>query len=230
MNPDALLMLPLWYVVFLLSITCHEAAHAWAARLGGDSTAYEGGQVSLNPLPHIRREPWGTVLIPLITYMWAGWMMGWASAPYDPNWEDRHPRRAAAMAAAGPAANLLLAIVGFAILRWGLGTGAWVPAETLALDGLVQAPPGGSDALVGLGRFASLLFLLNLLLCAFNLLPVHPLDGASVLAGLAAPLRRMRDAMRDSPSAGLIGILLAWVVFREIVPFVFGPALALLFG
>ena len=96
MAEDRILLLPLWYVVFLLSVTCHEAGHAWAARLGGDDTAYLGGQVSLNPLPHIQREVWGTVLVPLISYLWVGWMMGWASAPYDPAWEERHPRRAAA--------------------------------------------------------------------------------------------------------------------------------------
>ena len=100
MNPEQLTMLPLWYAVFLLSVTCHEAGHATVAYLGGDPTAYLGGQVSLNPLPHIAREPFGTVLVPLMTYFYANWMMGWASAPYDPLWEDRHPRRAAAMATA----------------------------------------------------------------------------------------------------------------------------------
>ena len=53
-----------WYVVFLFSITVHEAAHAWAAMRGGDLTAYHGGQVSIDPIPHIRREPIGTVVLP----------------------------------------------------------------------------------------------------------------------------------------------------------------------
>ena len=122
MSIDTLPILGLWYAVFLLSLTCHEAAHAFVAWRGGDPTAYEAGQVSLSPWPHIRREPWGTVLIPLITFlMYAGsgsaWMMGWASAPYDPSWERRHPRRAALMAAAGPAANLVLASAAFVALR-----------------------------------------------------------------------------------------------------------------
>ena len=86
-----------WLIVFVVSITAHEAAHAWAAWLGGDPTAYRGGQVTLNPIPHMRREPFGTILFPLLSFLWLtpGWMMGWASAPYDPFWEDRHPRRAA---------------------------------------------------------------------------------------------------------------------------------------
>ena len=107
MDAQTLALFPVWYAAFLLSLTCHEAGHAWVARRGGDDTAYLSGQVSLNPWPHIRREPIGTILVPLVTYFTgtSRWMMGWASAPYDPRWEDRHPRRAAAMSAAGPAAN-----------------------------------------------------------------------------------------------------------------------------
>src|SRR6185369_342258 len=92
---------------------------------GGDPTAYEAGQVSLSPWPHIRREPWGTVLVPLLTFFtYAGtgsaWMMGWASAPFDPLWEHRHPRRAAAMALAGPSPTWPW---------WGWPSPAWPPCS-----------------------------------------------------------------------------------------------------
>ena len=100
MNTEFVIAGLLWYVVFLLSDTCHEAAHAWAAMLGGDLTAYHGGQVSLDPLPHVRREPLGMVVVPLITYAMNGWMMGWASAPYDPLWASRHPKPSASCASA----------------------------------------------------------------------------------------------------------------------------------
>ena len=83
MNPDVIALGLLWYVVFLLSTTCHEAAHALVAKWGGDLTTFHGGQVTLNPPPHIRRTPFGMVIFPLITYAMNGWMMGWASAPYD---------------------------------------------------------------------------------------------------------------------------------------------------
>src|SRR4051812_6354787 len=87
----------IWYVIFLLSLTIHEAAHALVALWGGDDTAYRGGQVTLNPWPHIRREPMGMVFMPLLTYFVSGWMIGWASAPYNPIWGMRYPRRQAAM-------------------------------------------------------------------------------------------------------------------------------------
>ena len=73
MSPDALALGLLYYVVFLFSTTFHEAAHAWAAMRGGDLTAYHGGQVSLDPRPHIRREPFGMLILPLVTTLTSGW-------------------------------------------------------------------------------------------------------------------------------------------------------------
>ena len=86
MDAQTVSLFPLWYAAFLLALTCHEAGHALVAKWGGDDTAYLSGQVSLNPWPHIRREPFGTVLVPILTYFTGStrWMMGWASAPYDP--------------------------------------------------------------------------------------------------------------------------------------------------
>lgn len=209
MDPDQLVLLPLWYAVFLLSVTCHEAGHAFVAYRGGDSTAYLGGQVTLNPLPHIQREPFGTVLIPMLSYLMMGFMMGWASAPYDPQWEERHPRRASAMAAAGPAANLILLCIGFVVLKAGLAAQIWQPAmpESLGFDRLVVVPDGG--AIEGLGRFCSLLVSLNLLLVVLNLIPLPPLDGSAIVAGLVPAARRLRDQLRASGIGGLAGLLIA---------------------
>jgi hypothetical protein len=106
-----------YYFVFLYSVTLHEAGHAWAAKLGGDLTAYHGGQVSIDPRPHIRREPFGMVVLPLISVLLSGWPIGFASAPYDPNWAMRYPKRAALMALAGPAANIALVLVSALLIR-----------------------------------------------------------------------------------------------------------------
>src|SRR5512147_946362 len=113
----------IWFVAFLFSTTVHEAMHALVASKGGDPTAYHGGQVSLSPIPHIRREPIGMLVVPLLTALTQGWAMGWASAPYDPYWAERHPKRAALMAAAGPAGNFMIALLAFGGLRAGLMTG-----------------------------------------------------------------------------------------------------------
>uniref|UniRef100_A0A832HYL7 Site-2 protease family protein n=1 Tax=Eiseniibacteriota bacterium TaxID=2212470 RepID=A0A832HYL7_UNCEI len=206
-----------WFPAFLLSTTVHEAAHAWAALRGGDRTAYEGGQVSLSPLPHIRREPFGMVVVPVLTGLMNGWTMGWASAPYDPAWADRHPKRAAWMAAAGPGGNLALALLAFAAIKAGLLAGVFDAPERLGMTRLV-VDAAGSD--VSVAAFAakglSVLLTLNVLLAAFNLLPVPPLDGLAV-TGLFLPdgLSRTLRGFAHSPLS-MLGVLVAWQVFPHV--------------
>ncbi len=222
MDAETLALLPLWYTAFLLSLTCHEAGHAVVARWGGDDTAYHSGQVSLNPWPHIVREPLGMIVVPLVTYFTGSphWMMGWASAPYDPQWEERHPHRAALMSAAGPAANFILFALAFAVLAFGLRAGIWAPPQDgLALDRLVTVASGGAGLADALGRFLSVVMCLNLILGVFNLMPFPPLDGASVLAGMAPPIRALYQKMRAIPAIGIVGLILAW----RVSPFVVWP-------
>ena len=204
----------LWFLAFLFSTTVHEAMHAWAAWRGGDPTAYHGGQVSLSPIPHIKREPIGMLVVPLITALTQGWALGWASTPYDPYWAARYPNRAAIMALAGPVGNLLIAIAALILLKLGLAVGWFEPAPTLNLQRLVIAP-GGLETLFG--TLLSILLVLNVLLAAFNLIPLPPLDGASV-AGLFVPAfaRWMRE-LSTNPMFSLIGLLIAWRVFPLIV-------------
>src|ERR1700688_1522219 len=134
-TPDFLLYGFIWYVAFLFSTTCHEAAHALVAKRGGDETASEGGQVSLNPIPHIRREPFGMVLIPLLSYFINQSMIGWASAPFDPAWERRYPRRAGWMALGGPATGrpgiTFVVLIVFFSLNLLLGTFNLLPVPPL---------------------------------------------------------------------------------------------------
>lgn len=211
-DEQILALAPLWYVAFLLSLTCHEAAHAWAAQLGGDDTAARGGQVSLNPLPHIQREPTGTILVPILSLVLSGWMIGWASAPYDPHWQQRYPRRAAWMALAGPAANFALCILAGIVIHIGIAAGAFAVPTSFGFTSLV-APAGGATS-EALASFISILFAQNLLLGAFNLLPVPPLDGATAI-GLLMPEQmalKFIDFMRQ-PGFSLLGLIVAWRFF-----------------
>src|SRR5580704_10146729 len=145
MNTPDLALGAIWYIVFLFSTTCHEAAHALVAKLGGDLTAAEGGQVTLNPIPHIRRSPYGMVVIPILSFALGGWMVGWASAPFDPNWERSHPHRAARMALGGPAANFTIMLVAALAIRIGLMLGYFaVPLSITGYSTLVQ-PASGND-------------------------------------------------------------------------------------
>jgi Zn-dependent protease len=233
-SADLLVLGFTWFVVFLFSTTLHEAGHAWAAHKLGDSTAYEGGQVSLNPLPHIQREPVGMILVPIITFASMQWMMGWASAPYDPVWAHRYPKRAALMAMAGPAGNLILMLTAGLILRVGMGRGIYQPYPWwiygLKYERLVEATTPGGLAEAAIAPL-SILFFLNLILFFFNLVPLPPLDGSAVLPAFMSNETAARyNTFLHQPMISLLGLLLAWRVF----PYVFSPilffALRLLYG
>lgn len=215
MSQETLAVLPIFYVAFLLSTVFHEAAHALVAKWGGDLTAYSGGQVSLDPIPHIKREPFGLVLMPLLSLLTSNSMFGWGSAPFDPYWQIRYPRRAALMALAGPVSNFILAAIIAVFMHAGIAAGIFVPISGLGVTSL----QGG--LLEGLGFFLSVMLRLNILLGVFNLLPVPPLDGHAVL-GLFLPedvFLRFLEWVR-SPMASLVGFLIA----LQILPYLVGPA------
>ena len=220
----------MWYLVFLFSTTCHEAAHALAAKLGGDPTAFHGGQVTLNPLPHIEREPIGMIVAPIASLVLSkgGYMVGWASAPYDASWQARHPRRAAWMALAGPAANFTLMLIAAGGIRLGMAMGAFrAPAAanfTKITEAVDPAAMGFAATLV------SILFAQNLLLGTFNLLPFPPLDGNTGVTLLMSErvARRFLDFTQDS-TFRLVGLLLAWYGFGYVIRYIYVTALNVLY-
>ncbi len=219
-----------WYLVFVFSTTCHEAAHAFAAHRLGDSTAYHAGQVSLSPWPHIRREPFGMVLVPILSFLYGGWMIGWASAPYDPRWALRYPKKSALMALAGPLANFVIVVLAGVLLRVGLGAELFVPSFQPSLAHLVSGP--GAGWVDGLATALSVAFALNLLLGVFNLMPFPPLDGSSVVQLLMGEnlARRYQGLLYEVPMLAWAGLLLAWRFFDVVFSPVLGFALQLLFA
>ena len=152
-----------WVVPVVLGITVHEVAHGWIARKLGDNTAFMLGRLTLNPLKHI--DPVGTILIPgMLLLLQAGFLFGYAK-PVPINWKNlRHPKRDMALvAAAGPGANLFMALAWALLIRLGLSLGA---------SGL---------ALVYMGVAG---ITINIILMVLNLLPLPPLDGGRVVTGL----------------------------------------------
>lgn len=160
----------IWFVVFLLSLTVHECAHAWAAERSGDATGRYLGRVTLNPLPHI--DIFGTIIFPLIAMTTGGWMFGWAKpVPFNPlNLRDRRWGEIS-IALAGPMSNLALAVIFIALYK------------ILFRSSLVSVEAMG-DLYLPLKMMVGVGISLNIILAVFNLIPVPPLDGHHVLRNL----------------------------------------------
>ncbi len=163
-DPNVLITFP----VFLLSIVVHECAHGLMALWNGDTTARDRGRLTLNPLPHV--DPLGSVILPgLLLLTHAPFLFGWAK-PVPIDWSRlRHPKNdQLKVALAGPASNVLLALVFAALARVSPEVGFWAPLRLMGYSGVVW----------------------NCALAIFNLIPVPPLDGSWVLMRFL-PLRHI---------------------------------------
>lgn len=205
----------LWYITLIVSLVVHEAAHAWVAYLGGDKTAYIGGQVTLNPIPHMRREPFGTIVLPIVVLVMSNGNMclGFAHAPIDARWANRFPKRAALMAAAGPLSNVLIAVVAFFVLKWLVWSDL---AARVSRHLNFVAPHDETGWVMATSRMASLFLLLNILLAVLNLFPWPPFDGSGVVGGLSRAANRFYQSLRSQPAFMIVGLIAAWYVIGEI--------------
>jgi len=156
-----------WALPVLFAITVHEAAHGWVARKLGDPTAMMLGRLTLNPIKHI--DPIGTILIPAVMILLPGpYLFGWAK-PVPVTWENlKNPKRDMALVAiAGPAVNLIMAIIWALVIR---------------LCFTVASTPDPIFMFIIYVGVAGIY--INIILMILNLLPIPPLDGGRVLAGL----------------------------------------------
>ncbi|HFD10989.1 MAG TPA: site-2 protease family protein [Crenotrichaceae bacterium] len=151
----------IWVLPVLFAITVHEVAHGWVAKKLGDNTAWMLGRLTLNPAKHI--DPVGTILVPGLLFMTSGMIFGWAK-PVPVNWRNLHNirRDMFLVALAGPAANLVMAII-------------WAILAKIAIEAQV-AYFSVPLALMGMAGVQ-----INLLLMVINLLPIPPLDGGRIL-------------------------------------------------
>lgn len=196
MSPEFNLVqkIAIWALPVLFAITLHEVAHGYAALRLGDRTAKMMGRLSLNPLRHV--DPVGTVIVPGVLLVMSslfggGFLFGWAKpVPVDAR-NLRDPRRHMALVAiAGPLANLAMAFA------WGL-----------LLKGVLAMP--GEGAALGLRYMAIAGIEINLVLMVLNLLPIVPLDGGRVLAGVLPAQLALRYARLEPYGLFIIVGLLA---------------------
>ncbi len=161
-----LIEISIWVIPVIFAITVHEVAHGWVASKLGDNTAKMLGRLTLNPFKHI--DLFGTILLPGLLLLLGGFVFGWAK-PVPVNWQNlRHPRRDMAfVAAAGPMANLAMAIIWCLLGRVGLSLGGDMGGILLAM----------SKAGI----------MINAVLLLLNLIPLPPLDGSRVVSSLLSP-------------------------------------------
>ncbi len=158
---------PIFIIAILIALSVHEAAHGYIAKRLGDPTAEMAGRVTLNPIAHI--DPLGAILFLFVGFGWG------KPVPVNP-YNFRHPKRDSALVSlAGPASNLLLAILSFVALA--------LLSRTLpgSVGSLLSSATEGSVGVQFLGQLLGNLLFINLALMAFNLLPVAPLDGSKIL-------------------------------------------------
>lgn len=200
----------LTFIGLLLALSVHEASHAVAALWFGDRTAQSLGRVTLNPVAHI--DPVGTILLPLVAFAMNAPIIGWAKpVPVDVR-NLAHPRRDFMwIALAGPASNLVLAVLASVLLR---------------LLPYMPVSAGALDVITPLTVFGQRFLFLNVLLAVFNMIPVPPLDGSNVVAALLPHgLARQWDQLRPYGIFVLYGLMFTGVLWTLI-----GPPSAFLMG
>jgi Zn-dependent protease len=185
--------------------------------------------VTLNPVPHIRREPIGMVVVPTASWFLGGWIIGWASTPYNAQWSRLFPRRAALMALAGPATNLAIALAAALLIRLGYEWGVFGAPYLPGMAHLASSAGGPWAAF--LAKLLSIFLSLNLLLFAFNLVPVPPLDGSQApLLFLSSSAAQKYSEILRHPVMRYGGILVAWNLIPRILPWLVRTVVALVFS
>lgn len=195
-------------IVLVISVIVHEVAHGWAANALGDPTAKLQGRLSLNPVRHV--DPIGSILVPAVLVLTnSSFLFGWAKpVPYNPYNLSNQRWGEAIVGVAGVAVNLFLALLFAGIARVAFNAG-----------------------MMEFGALASLVVLVNLSLGIFNLLPIPPLDGFTVLRGIlpfraAMKLREMEDRVQ---AGGIFSLVLILLLFSYFLAAPFGMLIRTLF-
>ena len=218
LDPNIVMTAVVQVLILLMAVSVHEAAHAWTALKCGDSTAYEAGRVSLNPIRHL--DPFGSILVPLILAFSGGPVFGWAKPTPVRIARLKNPKRDHLLVtAAGPLSNIalgLLALIALAGTLAVLGEDAGkVATASLIRDFETGAESASFPIIFTLVQMA----FLNGFLAVFNLIPVPPLDGGQIVLHLLPPEWAARyAAIRPYGFMIVLGLAILNVLVVLVVP------------
>jgi Zn-dependent protease len=219
MNQQELVLILFQIVVLVLAFSVHESAHAYVAMRLGDPTAYMLGRVTLNPLKHM--DPWGSVVVPLISMFYGGFLIGWAKPCPVTLRNFKNVRRGDILTSlAGPASNLAMASIALVLLVVFKHAGG-APTVYAAMD--MAHGYAVDSAALRLFPLALLLYYgvtINLLLFVFNLFPIPPLDGSHVLRNFLP-----YEAEKVYNQIGMFGLILIFLVGGRFISAFYNPLL-----
>ena len=208
---SALQIIAIAAIPLIFAITLHEVAHGWIANKLGDRTALMLGRITLNPAKHI--DIFGTIILPVILLLLGGFIFGWAK-PVPVTWQNlKHPRRDMAIVAiAGPAANLLMALLWAMIAKL---------AFILAANNITQVWLNNAMTFIQLTALFGIT--INCILMLLNLLPIPPLDGSRVVTSLLPPrLSYYYERIEPFGIWILLGLLVLGILGSLLKPPIFG--------
>ncbi|HXZ78659.1 MAG TPA: site-2 protease family protein [Terriglobales bacterium] len=213
MNPQRLVEILFQVIAFLFAISVHESAHAWTANRCGDPTARMLGRITLNPIKHI--DPIGTILLPAIAMISHFPVIGWAKpTPVDPRHFKNPVRDDILVSLAGPISNLIVA--SFAVLGLAL-VALSSPLGRALVHGIA---PETNSILMPITVLLYEFMYINVLLAAFNVIPIPPLDGSHVLRHMLPDgARRIYDTM------GIAGLVILFLIGGPVIRFLMAPIL-----
>ena len=188
-------------IIVIFSIILHEVSHGYMADFLGDPTPRLQGRLTLNPLKHL--EMFGSIVVPIVSYMLFHTMFGWAKpVVYNPYNIKNKRQGEFLIALAGPATNIALALIFGTIIRF-------VYAQTLVSSPFIE--------------ICSYVVVINIVLALFNLIPVPPLDGSKILFSILSPKYNKTRFMFEAyaPVFVLIAVFFLWNIISPIIPLVF---------
>ncbi len=210
----------IWFVVFLFSLSFHEASHAWTSEKFGDDTGRLQGRITLNPIAHI--DPIGTILFPLIMMFTSVPLLGWAK-PVQTNpllWRDK-TRANISVSAAGPISNFILMTLTFIVMKVLILAGVLTFNRQYRIYpyDVIGASAGQPAFVQPLALFLGVMLMLNLALGIFNLIPIPPLDGSHVFEELLP--YQMQQAYAQIRPYGFL--LLIGLIYIGALGYIFQP-------